>query len=222
MSPIAQICNLAERYNAMTFLDEVHAVGLYGPRGAGVAEHLDFEAHQARQHKGTIMDRIDIISGALGKGFGTMGGYIAGPGELVDAVRSLSKGFIFTTSMPPVLTAGARAGIEHQMTHPHDRARLQHRALSLKRELQKHGFPVIPNGSHIVPLLVGDAKSCRLAADMLFGDFGVYVQPINAPSTVVGLERLQISPTGAHTQEHQDWLVQALLSIWGSPRSRTH
>ncbi|KAF2148177.1 tetrapyrrole biosynthesis, 5-aminolevulinic acid synthase [Myriangium duriaei CBS 260.36] len=216
VGPIEEICDLAERYGAMTFLDEVHAAGLYGSRGSGVAEHLDFEAHQQGRPTGTVLDRIDVISGALGKGYGTMGGYIAGSEQLIDTVRSFSHGFIFTTALPPALLAGARAAIDFQVQYPQERMQLRRNVRQLKAQLRELGFPVIENGSHIVPLVVGDAELCKRAADMLFDEFRIYVQPINAPSTAVGEERLRIAPTARHTAEHQEYLVNALLSVWKS------
>ena len=214
MGPIAEICDLADKYGAITFIDEGHAVGLYGPHGAGVAEHLDFAAHASGNSKGTIADRIDIVSGALGKGFGTMGGYIAGSHSCIDMIRSLSRGFIFTTAAPPATMAGAQAAIEFQRENPRDRMQLQHHVRAVKDRLRRHGLPVLPNRSHIVPLMVGDAAKCKAAADILFDEFDIYVQPINSPSVAVGQERLRISPTAAHTQSHQDKLVDALVQIW--------
>lgn len=214
VGPIAEICDIAQKYGAITFLDEVHAVGLYGPHGAGVAEHLDFEAHVSGNTNGTIVDRIDILSGALGKGFGTMGGYITGSASLIDMIRSLSCGFIFTTAPPPATMAGAQTAIEFQRENPHDRIHLQRHVRAVKDRLRLHGLPVLPNRSHIVPLMVGDASKCKAAADILFDEFDIYVQPINSPSVAVGQERLRISPTAAHTQSHQDRLVEALVQIW--------
>ncbi|OBR10859.1 5-aminolevulinate synthase [Colletotrichum higginsianum IMI 349063] len=214
VAPIRDICDLAERYGAITFLDEVHAVGLYGPHGAGVSEHLDFEAHSKGEHEGTVLSRVDIVTGALGKGFGTMGGYVAGSSDLVDMIRSLSRGFIFTTAAPPATMAGAEAAIRFQGANPRDRIQLQRNTRAVKRRLLGHGIPVLPNTSHIVPVMVGDAERCKVAADMLFDEYGIYVQPINSPSVPAGQERLRISPTAAHTPEHQDDLVNALVSIW--------
>ena len=214
VGPIAEICDLAERYGAITFLDEVHAVGLYGPHGAGIAEHLDFEAHASGQTQGTVLDRVDIVSGALGKGFGTMGGYIAGSESFIDVVRSLSRGFIFATAPPPANMAGAQAAIEFQRDNPQDRMQLQRNVRAVKLRLREHALPVLPNQSHVVPLMVGDSEKCKEAADILFDDFSIYVQPINSPSVAVGQERLRISPTAAHTQAHQDHLLKALVQIW--------
>lgn len=217
VAPIEAICDLAERYGAITFIDEVHAVGLYGPHGAGVAEHLDFEAHASGDRartQDTISSRIDIVTGALGKGFGTMGGYVAGSTDLVDMIRSLSKGFIFTTSAAPATMAGAEAAVRFQMAHTEDRMALQRNTRLVKQKLLQHGLPVLPNTSHIVPLMVGDSAACKEAADILFDEYGIYVQPINSPSVPVGQERLRISPTAAHTESHQRALITALVDIW--------
>ncbi len=214
MAPIAAICDLAKKYGATTFLDEVHAVGLYGPHGAGVSEHLDFQAHSAGKPKGTVMDRVDIISGALGKAFGTMGGYVAGSSALVDLVRSVAPGFIFTTSMPPAVMAGAKAAIDYQYESPQSRLQLHRNVRDVKRQLKERGFPVVSNGSHIVPLMIGDAEKAKLASDILFDEFGIYVQPINSPTVPVGQERLRISPTSSHTASDLQILVSALEIIW--------
>lgn len=213
VSPIAAICDLAEKYGAITYLDEVHAVGLYGPHGAGVAEHLDYERHVMGKPQGTIMDRVDIIVGALGKGFGTMGGYVAGSSALADMIRSLSTGFIFTTAQPPATMAGAKAAIDFQSENPSARMELQRNVRNVKRELRSRGLPVLPNQSHIVPLLVGDSEKCKQAADILFDDYDIYVQPINTPSVPVGQERLRISPTASHSKQQQEKLVDALSEI---------
>lgn len=214
MAPIAAICDLADKYGATTFVDEVHAVGLYGPHGAGVAEHLDFEAHAAGKPRGTIMDRVDIISGALGKAFGTMGGYVAGSSAFVDLIRSVAPGFIFTTSMPPAIMAGAKASIDYQYAFPQGRLQLQRNVRAVKSQLLERGFPVLPNGSHIVPLMIGSAEKAKLASDMLFDEFGIYVQPINSPTVPVGQERLRISPTSSHTAKDQQDLIFALEKVW--------
>lgn len=214
MAPIAAICDLAKKYGATTFLDEVHAVGLYGPHGAGASEHLDFEAHAAGKPEGTVMDRVDIISGALGKAFGTMGGYVAGSRALVDIVRSVAPGFIFTTSMPPAIMAGAKAAIDYQYAFPQGRLQLQRNVRAVKHQLHERGFPVLANGSHIVPLMIGDAEKAKIASDMLFDEFGIYVQPINSPTVPVGQERLRISPTSSHTAKDQQHLISALEKVW--------
>ncbi|RYP77971.1 hypothetical protein DL771_000830 [Monosporascus sp. 5C6A] len=214
ISPIQAICDLADKYGAITFLDEVHAVGMYGPRGAGVAEHLDFEAHQQGRPEGTVMDRVDIITGTLGKAYGCVGGYIAGTAKLVDMIRSLAPGFIFTTSLPPATMAGARAAIEYQMKYNGDRRLQQLHTRAVKEALNARDIPVIPNPSHIVPILVGNAELAKQASDMLLNDYQIYVQSINYPTVPVGQERLRITPTPGHTREYRDQLVQAVDEIW--------
>jgi 5-aminolevulinate synthase len=203
----------------VTFLDEVHAVGMYGPNGAGVAEHLDYEvwANPTRtreSQKGTVMDRIDIITGTLGKAYGCVGGYIAGSAAMVDTVRSLAPGFIFTTSLPPATMAGAKAAIDYQSNYQGDRRLQQVHTRALKDDLTSRGIPVIPNPSHIVPLLVGDAETAKKASDMLLTDYGIYVQSINYPTVPRGEERLRITPTPGHTGELRAELVDALENVW--------
>ncbi|KAF2717197.1 5-aminolevulinate synthase [Polychaeton citri CBS 116435] len=214
VGPIAQICDLAEKYGAITFLDEVHAVGMYGPHGAGVAEHLDFEAHSNGRPKGTVMDRVDIITGTLGKAYGCVGGYIAGSARMVDTVRSLAPGFIFTTSLPPATMAGAQTAIEYQIAYKNDRRLQQLHTLATKEALNTRDIPVIPNPSHIIPVLVGNAEVAKQASDMLLKDWGIYVQAINYPTVPVGQERLRITPTPGHVREFRDHLVTAIDSIW--------
>ena len=214
VGPIEQICDLAEKYGALTFLDEVHAVGMYGPHGAGVAEHLDFEAHKSGKARGTVMDRVDIITGTLGKAYGCVGGYIAGSAPLVDTIRSLAPGFIFTTSLPPATMAGAKAAIEYQMEYQTDRTLQQLHTRALKDDLTTKNFPVIPNPSHIVPILVGNAELAKKASDMLLEEHGIYVQAINYPTVPVGQERLRITPTPGHTESFRVELVEALQSVW--------
>ncbi|AEO69306.1 uncharacterized protein THITE_2119559 [Thermothielavioides terrestris NRRL 8126] len=214
IGPIEEICDLAEKYGAITFLDEVHAVGMYGPHGAGVAEHLDYEAHAQGRPRGTIMDRVDIITGTLGKAYGCVGGYIAGSAKLVDTVRSLAPGFIFTTSLPPAVMAGARTAIEYQMEHQGDRRLQQLHTRAVKEALRERDIPVIPNPSHIVPILVGDAELAKQASDKLLQDHGIYVQSINYPTVPVGQERLRITPTPGHTKEYREELVNAIETIW--------
>ncbi|KAK3302121.1 pyridoxal phosphate-dependent transferase [Chaetomium strumarium] len=214
IGPIEEICDLADKYGAITFLDEVHAVGMYGPHGAGVAEHLDYEAHVQGRPRGTVMDRIDIITGTLGKAYGCVGGYIAGSAKLVDTVRSLAPGFIFTTSLPPAVMAGARAAIEYQMEHQEDRRLQQLHTRAVKEALRARDIPVIPNPSHIVPILVGDAELAKQASDKLLHDHNIYVQSINYPTVPVGQERLRITPTPGHTKEYREELVNAIESIW--------
>lgn len=214
IGPIEAICDLAEKYGAITFLDEVHAVGMYGPHGAGVAEHLDWEAHKEGMPRGTIMDRIDIFTGTLGKAYGCVGGYIAGSAKLVDMVRSLAPGFIFTTSLPPATMAGAKASIEYQMEYEGDRRLQQLHTRAVKEELEQRDIPVIPNPSHIIPILVGNAEVAKAASDMLLQDYNIYVQSINYPTVPVGQERLRITPTPGHTKEYRDELITALEEVW--------
>jgi 5-aminolevulinate synthase len=214
IGPIEEICDLAEKYGAITFLDEVHAVGMYGPHGAGVAEHLDYDAHKAGRPQGTIQDRIDIITGTLGKAYGCVGGYIAGSTKLVDTIRSLAPGFIFTTSLPPATMAGAKAAIEYQVNYQGDRRLQQLHTRAVKDALEAKDIPIIPNPSHIIPVLVGNAEVAKKASDLLLEDWGIYVQPINFPTVQRGEERLRITPTPGHTREYREHLVQALDSVW--------
>lgn len=214
IGPIEEICDLADKYGAITFLDEVHAVGMYGPSGAGVAEHLDWEAHVNGAPRGTVMDRIDIITGTLGKAYGCVGGYIAGSSKLVDMVRSLAPGFIFTTSLPPATMAGAKASIEYQMEYDGDRRLQQLHTRAVKEELNARDIPVIPNPSHIIPILVGNAELAKAASDMLLQDYDIYVQSINYPTVPVGQERLRITPTPGHIKEFRAELVTAVDEIW--------
>lgn len=215
IGPIEAICDLAEKYGAITFLDEVHAVGMYGPSGAGVAEHLDFETYKrGGDTRGTIQDRVDIITGTLGKAYGCVGGYIAGSARLVDMIRSLAPGFIFTTSMPPATMAGAKTAIEYQMGYNGDRRLQQLHTRAVKEALGARDIPVIPNPSHIIPILVGNAELAKRASDMLLSDYQIYVQSINYPTVPVGQERLRITPTPGHTKEFRDQLVAAVDAIW--------
>lgn len=214
IGPIEEICDLAEKYGAITFLDEVHAVGMYGPHGAGVAEHLDYEAHLSGNPRGTIMDRVDIITGTLGKAYGCVGGYIAGSAKMVDTIRSLAPGFIFTTSLPPATMAGAKTAIEYQTKYQGDRRLQQLHTRAVKEALNAKDIPVIPNPSHIVPILVGNAEVAKQASDMLLEDWGIYVQAINYPTVPVGQERLRVTPTPGHTKEFRDNLVEALEGVW--------
>ena len=214
IGPIEEICDLADKYGAITFLDEVHAVGMYGPHGAGVAEHLDYEAHVAGRPKGTVMDRIDIITGTLGKAYGCVGGYIAGSANMVDTIRSLAPGFIFTTSLPPATMAGAKTAIEYQMEFQGDRRLQQLHTRFTKRALVEKDIPVMPNPSHIIPVLVGNAELAKQASDLLLKDWGIYVQAINYPTVPVGEERLRFTPTPGHVAKYQQELVVALDAVW--------
>ena len=215
IGPIAEICDLAEKYNAITFLDEVHAVGMYGPNGAGVAEHLDYDVYaNGGDPKGTVMDRVDIITGTLGKAYGCVGGYIAGSAKMVDTIRSLAPGFIFTTSLPPATMAGAKSAIEYQTTYQGDRRLQQLHTRAVKEKLNDMDIPVMPNPSHIIPCLVGNAELAKKASDLLLEKHQIYVQAINYPTVPVGQERLRITPTPGHIKEYRDHLVQALDSVW--------
>jgi len=193
---------LAKRYGALTYLDEVHGVGLYGARGAGVAEREG------------VMDQIDIVEGTLGKAFGVMGGYIAADADIVDAIRLLADGFIFTTSLPPALAAGAAASVRWLKDHPEVRIAHQARAARLKRLLARAGLPVMPSESHIVPVLVGDPVHCKMISDVLLSDWGIYVQPINYPTVPRGTERLRFTPSPLHTDAMMDRLARALETLW--------
>jgi 5-aminolevulinate synthase len=201
IAPIAAICDVADRYGALTYLDEVHAVGLYGPQGGGIADR-DGLAH-----------RLTIIEGTLAKAFGVMGGYISGPAALIDVVRSLAESFIFSTSLCPHLAAGARAAIRHVRSHPEDRARQAANAARLKAMLMEAGLPVLDTPSHILPVIVGDAHLCRRISERLIAEHAIYVQPINYPTVARGQERLRITPTPFHTEAHMRALVAALLAI---------
>ncbi|PKP85453.1 MAG: 5-aminolevulinate synthase [Alphaproteobacteria bacterium HGW-Alphaproteobacteria-2] len=200
--PIREICDLADEFNALTYIDEVHAVGMYGPRGAGVAE------------RDGLMARIDIINGTLAKAYGVMGGYIASSAKMCDAIRSYAPGFIFTTSLPPAVAAGAAASVAHLKGDQALRERHQTQARILKMRLKGLGLPLIDHGSHIVPVHVGNPVKCKMISDMLLEDFGIYVQPINFPTVPRGTERLRFTPSPVHGPELMDGLVRAMDSLW--------
>ena len=201
-SPIKSICSLAQKYNALTFLDEVHAVGIYGERGAGVAE------------RDKVMDEVDIIQGTLAKAFGVIGGYITAKKETIDFVRSFSSGFIFTTSLPPCIAAGAYASIRHLKFSSLEREKLFKVVSDLKNALKKNNIPFIDNKSHIIPVIIGDPMLCKKASQMLLDDFQVYVQPINYPTVPKGEERLRITASPQHTSKMIKKLVTALCSVY--------
>jgi 5-aminolevulinate synthase len=209
ISPIERICDLAAKYDALTYLDEVHSVGLYGSRGGGIAER-DGQAH-----------RIDIVNGTLAKGFGVMGGYIAASRECCDAIRSYAAGFIFTSSLAPAVVAGALASVRHLKVSQIERARLQERARTLKKRLAAIGLPLMNNPSHIVPLFVGDPVRCKVISDRLLKQYGIYIQPINYPTVPRGGERLRLTPTPQHSDADMDHLCASLAELWAAGAKST-
>jgi len=202
VAPIAEICDLAEKYGALTYLDEVHAVGMYGPRGGGISERDD------------VARRVDIIEGTLGKAFGVMGGYIATDRNIIDVIRSYAPGFIFTTSLSPVLVAGALASVKHLKASSVEREGQQASAAKLKAIMAEAGLPVMPSETHIVPLMVGDPVLAKRISDILLAEYGVYVQPINYPTVPRGTERLRFTPGPAHDEAMMRELADALVEIW--------
>ncbi|MGI4877152.1 MAG: 5-aminolevulinate synthase [Janthinobacterium lividum] len=202
IAPIRELCDVADAHGAMTYLDEVHGVGLYGPRGGGIAEREG------------LMDRLTVIEGTLGKAFGVMGGYIAGSRPMVDFIRSFASGFIFTTALPPAIAAGAAASVRHLKTSSAERMLHQDRVAKVRRRLDAIGIPVMDNASHIIPVMVGDPRHCKMISDWLLDHHGIYVQPINYPTVAKGTERLRITPSPVHSDDDIDRLVGALSEIW--------
>jgi 5-aminolevulinate synthase len=202
VAPLHRICDLGERYGAMTYADEVHAVGMYGPRGGGISD------------RDGATERIDVIEGTLAKAFGCLGGYIAGRANLIDAVRSYAPGFIFTTALPPAVCAAATAAIRHLKTSQWERERHQERAGRVKAVLNSARLPVMPSATHIVPVLVGDPEQCKAASDLLLAEHGIYIQPINYPTVPRGSERLRITPSPFHDDALIDALAEALVDVW--------
>ena len=202
IAPIAEICDVADKHGAMTYLDEVHAVGMYGPRGGGIAEREG------------LMDRLTVIEGTLAKAYGTLGGYIAASEALCDYVRSFASAFIFTTSLPPAVAAGARVAVRHLKWSEFERVQQRRAVASLRKKLDREGIPHMPNPSHIIPVMVGDPVKCKMISDVLLDSHGIYVQPINYPTVPKGTERLRFTPGPLHTEADIDHLVGALSELW--------
>ncbi len=202
IAPIREIVEVSEKYGAMTYLDEVHAVGMYGPRGGGVAEQEG------------LMDRITLIEGTLGKAYGVVGGYVTGSKPLVDFIRSFASGFIFTTALPPAVAAAATASIRHLKTSDLERAGQRKRVAQLRARLDALGIPHLPNPSHIIPVMIGDPVKCRQISDILMDEYGIYVQPINYPTVPKGTERLRFTPSPLHSEADIEHLVSALGTLW--------
>jgi 5-aminolevulinate synthase len=203
IAPIKDICDVAKKHGAMTYIDEVHAVGMYGARGGGVAEREG------------LMDELTVIEGTLAKAYGVVGGYIAASKALCDFVRSFASGFIFTTALPPSIAAGALASVKHLKESPFERKRQQERVAKVRAALRATGIPQLDNPSHIIPVMVGDAKKAKMISDWLMEHHGIYVQPINYPTVPVGTERLRITPSPVHSDDDIERLVKALSDIWG-------
>ncbi|GAA09912.1 5-aminolevulinic acid synthase [Acetobacter tropicalis NBRC 101654] len=201
IAPIKEICDVADKYNALTYLDEVHAVGLYGPHGGGIAE------------RDGLSDRLTIIEGTLAKAFGVMGGYITGPKALIDVIRSLASSFIFSTSLPPYVAAGALAAIKHIRKHPEGREKQAYNVKILKKKMQDAGIPVLDTETHILPVIVGDAHLCRQLTDKLLDEYNIYIQPINYPTVPKGQERMRVTVTPYHTEDDMDLLINSFLKI---------
>jgi 5-aminolevulinate synthase len=206
IAPIKEICDLAKQYNAFTFLDEVHAVGLYGPRGGGIAE------------RDGLLDRIDIIEGTFGKAYGVMGGFITGDTIVIDAIRSMASGFIFTTALPPTVLAGALASVEYLKTSNIERMTVQQNAKHLKKNLDNINLPYLKGNSHIVPLIVGEANCCKAVTDILLDEHDIYVQPINYPTVPVGTERMRLTATATHKKEDIDHMTHILSTLYEEHR----
>jgi len=202
VAPIEAICDLAERYNAFTYIDEVHAVGMYGPRGGGVCDELG------------LSQRIDVIEGTLAKAIGTLGGYIAASHRVVDAIRSYAPGFIFTTALPPAICAAAKASIQHLKSSGAKRAEMYARVRQTQQALERRRLPVMPTQTHILPVFVGDPEKCQQASDLLLSEHDIYIQPINYPTVPRGLERLRLTPAPYHSARHVDRLADALVDVW--------
>ncbi|MED5369291.1 MAG: 5-aminolevulinate synthase, partial [Pseudomonadota bacterium] len=202
IAPIKEICDIAERYNALTYLDEVHAVGMYGKRGGGIADQLE------------LMERVDIIEGTLAKAFGIMGGYVTASATIIDTIRSYAPGFIFTTSLPPAIAAGATASIRHLKTANDLREKHQEQVAKLKAKLTEAKLPILPTETHIVPLMVCDPVLCKAASDRLMEKHGIYIQPINYPTVIRGTERLRITPSPLHDDAMINELVYAVTEVW--------